>query len=176
MRNMIIILLMFINSGYTFNYSNSFDFVGFLLSPHLKCANDGYKMIKQSGGFINLGINYHFRKSFEKRNYFFIGASINNSFISESAEYQDMESQGSQTESFNHDIYLFGWSGIVGYNFKIINKLSSEFGIKISMTNNKFKELYGYENYIPGLGFMDTASSDTPVFPMIILNLKYEIN
>ncbi|MEN8193092.1 MAG: hypothetical protein ABFS12_09775 [Bacteroidota bacterium] len=165
-----------INSGYTFNYSNSYDLVGFFLSPHSKCANEGYKMTKQSGGFINLGINYNFRKSFQKNNYFFIGASINNSFISEYAEYQDLEIQGSQVEKLDHDIYLFGFSGIVGYNFKIFNKLSSDLGLKISIPNSKFKELYGYENYIPGMGFMDTCNSNNVIFPLIFLNLKYEIN
>ena len=35
-----------LNTGYTLNYANCFDWIGFFLSPHYKCGNDGYSLKK----------------------------------------------------------------------------------------------------------------------------------
>ena len=34
--------------GYTLNYTKAIDFIGFILTPHSKGANDGYDISKQS--------------------------------------------------------------------------------------------------------------------------------
>ena len=162
-----------INTGYTFNYSNSFKLIA-LFGAHNKRLD--YEMIKQSGSFINIGFNYNFRDNYQKKNYFFIGASINNSFIYEYSEYSDVMIPESNIEHLKHHLYIYGFSVIAGYNFKISKKLSSDIDMKMSVPNKKYKELYGYENYIPGMGYKNTQGSNNQIFPMLLLNLNYKIN
>jgi hypothetical protein len=163
-----------INPGYTINYTNSFDFIGFFLSPHYKCGNYGYSMKKQSGGFIKIGLKYNLRSTTEKKNYFFLGAFITNSMIYEKAEYENLEIPNSQVEYLNHKIFIVGLTGAVGYNFRISNKLNSDFEVHMSMPSKKYDDLYGYSNYIPGMGYMETCGNER-IFPMIVLNLKYKL-
>ena len=166
---------MVLNSGFTINYSKTFDVVGFFLSPHAKCGNYGYTMKKQTGGFLKIGMKYNFRNTIEKRNYFFLGVFLTNSLIDEKAEYKNMDIQDSPVENLNHNIYIIGATGSVGYNFKISNRLNSDFGLQISVPSGKFKDLYGYNNYIPGMGYMDTCDAERSIFPMLVLNLKYRL-
>jgi uncharacterized metal-binding protein len=163
-----------LNPGYTMNYANSFDFIGYLLSPHFDCGNNGYSMKKQSGGFIKLGMKYNFRKSFEKRSYFYIGALITNSMIDEKAEFTDFEIQDSQVENLNHQIFIIGLTGTAGYNFRITDQLGADFGAQISAPSKSFRDLYGYSNYIPGMGYMETCGNGI-IFPIMVLNLKYKL-
>ncbi len=161
------------NAGYTLNYSNSCDWIGFFLSPHAKCGNHGYILEKQTGGFIKLGLKYHFRQTIEKRNNFFLGAFITNSLIYEKAKFKNWEIPNSQVEELKHYVYIFGITGAFGYNIKISDKLRLDSGVQISVPSKKFKDLYGYQNYIPGMGYMETCSSERSIFPMLVLNLKY---
>ena len=165
---------MIVNSGYTINYANSFDFIGFFLTPHYKCGNDGYSMKNQSGGFIKIGMKLNFRNSIEKKNYFYLGVFMTNSLISEETEYENWDIPNSQIEDLNHKIFIFGLTGAVGYNFRISNKLSSDFGLHISMPSKNYDDLYGYSNYIPGMGYMETCGNEK-IFPLIVLNLKYKL-
>ena len=126
-----------ISSGYTVNYSKSFDWIGFFLSPHSKCGNYGYSLQKQAGGFAKVGLKYNFRKTLEKTNNFFVGTFITNSFIYEKAEYQNWDIPNSQVEVLNHYIYIFGIAGAIGYNFKITTKFNSDFGVQISVPSRK---------------------------------------
>lgn len=162
-----------INTGYTFNYSNSFKLIA-LFGAHNKLLN--YDMIKQSGRFVNIGFNYNFRNNYQKKNYLYIGASVNNSFIYENAEYREIIIQGSQVENLTHNLYIFGFSTIAGYNFNISDRLSSDIGLKISVPNNKVEEMYGYYNYIPGMGYKNTQGSNNRIFPMLLFNLNYKID
>ena len=166
---------MIFSSGFTINASNNFDLLGFILSPHSKCGNNGFSMQKQSGGFVRIGMKYNFRSTMEKRNYFFIGASLTNSFIYEKAEYSIWDTNITPAQSLSHSVYIIGASGVAGYNFKISNKLSSEFGLQISVPSNKIKDLYGINHYIPGMGFIETCDSKRRVFPIFFLNLKYKL-
>lgn len=165
---------MIVNPGYTINYANSFDFIGFFLTPHYKCGNDGYSMKNQSGGFIKIGMKFNFRNKTEKKNYFYLGAFMTNSLINEKAEYENWDIPNSQVEYLNHKIFIFGLTGAVGYNFRISNKLNSDFGIHISMPSKDYDDLYGYSNYIPGMGYMETCGNEK-IFPLIVLNLKYKL-
>lgn len=162
------------NSGYTINYAKSFDFIGFFLTPHYKCGNNGYSIKKQSGGFIKIGAKYNFRNKIEKKNYFYLGAFLTNSLIYEKAEYENWDIPNTPIEHLSHNVFIFGATAAVGYNFKISNKLSSDFGVNISMPMKNYTNLYGYCNYIPGMGFMETCG-DESVFPMLVLNFKYKI-
>lgn len=166
---------MIISSGFTINAANNFDLLGFFLSPHSKCGNDGYSMQKQSGGFVRIGIKYNLRSNMEKRNYFFIGASLTNSLIYEKAEYSIWDPNINPVQNLSHNAYIIGASGSAGYNFKISNKLSSEFGLQISVPSNKIKDLYGISHYIPGMGFIETCDSKRSIFPIFFLNLKYKL-
>jgi hypothetical protein len=163
-----------INSGYTFNYSKSCDLFGFFLSPHYKAGNDAYSMKNQSGGFLNLGLKYAFRSSLKKDNYFYFGSFISNSLIYERADYDDLEILGNPIVELSHSVFIFGFTAAVGYNFKLSNKLNSDFGVHISVPSKKYTELYGYCNYIPGFGYMETLG-DERLFPMLVLNLKYKL-
>jgi len=165
------------NTGYTFNYSYSFDLPGFFLSPHCKCGNSGYTMKNQSGGFLKAGLKFNLRRTLEKKNYFFVGSFITNSLVYESAEYENWELPDSPAEELNHTVFIVGLTGVVGYNFKLSNKVSSDFGVHISRASNKYKDLYGYKNYIPGMGYYEhTDYAKSNLFPMVVLNLKYTLN
>ena len=164
-----------VNSGYTLNYANSFDFIGFFLTPHYKCGNNGYLIKKQSGGYLKIGLKYNFRKSFAKNNYFFVGGFLSNSRIYENAEYKNWEVPNSQIEELEHTVFVFGLTGLFGYNFKITEKLHSDFGVQISIPSKTYEKLYGYSNYIPGIGYMETCGGER-IFPLIVLNLKYRLN
>lgn len=163
-----------INSGYTINYANSFDFIGYVLSPHYDCGNNGYSMKKQSGGFLKLGMKYNFRKSTEKKSYFYLGALITNSMIYEKAEYNNFEIPDSPFENLNHHIFTIGLTGTAGYNFRISDQFGADFGVQISVPSKSYKDLYGYSNYIPGMGYMETCGNGI-IFPMMVLNLKYAL-
>ena len=164
-----------INSGYTLNYASSFDFVGFFLSPHYKCGNNGYSMKNQSGGYLKIGLKYNLRKSLEKNNYFFLGGFLSNSLIYEKTEYENWELPNSQIEEMKHTVFVFGLTGLLGYNFNISKNLNSDFGVQISIPSKAYENLYGYSNYIPGMGYMETCGS-ARIFPLIVLNLKYRLN
>ena len=132
-------------------------------------------LFRSAGGFAKVGLKYNFRKTLEKTNNFFVGTFITNSFIYEKAEYQNWDIPNSQVEVLNHYIYIFGIAGAIGYNFKITTKFNSDFGVQISVPSRKFKDLYGYNNYVPGMGFMDTCDAEKSIFPMLVLNLKYNL-
>ncbi len=163
-----------LNTGYTLNYASSFDFAGFFLSPHFKCGNNGYSMKNQSGGFLKIGIKYNLRKAIEDNNYFFFGGFITNSLIHEKAEYNNLDVPTSQNEYLNHTVFIWGVNGEIGYNFKISNRLNSDFGVQISLPSKEYTEMYGYRNYIPGMGYMETCGG-AKIFPMLVLNLKYSL-
>lgn len=163
-----------ISSAYTFNYVNAFDFVGYFLSPHAKCGNNGYSLIKQSGGYLRIGMKYNLRKTMEKNNYFFLGASLSNSIVYEKAEYSDMEIQDSPVVLLKHTLSIFGVSALIGYNFKISERFNADCGLQISIPSDAYQKMYGYTNYIPGLGYMETCNSER-IFPQLFLNLKYKL-
>ena len=166
---------MIFNAGYTINYSKSFDYLGFFLSPHYKCGNDGYSMKKQTGGFIKAGLKYNFRSTMEKPNYFFLGGFIAGSVVSERAEYRNMEIQDSPVEALSHTVFIPGLTAATGYHFKISNKLNSDVGVHISFPSKNYRNLFGYSNYIPGMGYMETCANER-IFPLLVWNLKYSLH
>jgi hypothetical protein len=161
-----------LNTGYTFNYDYSIDFIGFLLSPHSKCGNLGYDIINQSGGYLKLGMSYNFRRKFDKNNYFFFGGYLSGSLVYEKSEYTDMVVPNSSTQEQSHSVFLYGLSGFLGYNFKLSEKLNADFGVQISVPSKAYEDLYGSSNFIPGMGYMDTCGGGR-IFPLVFFNLKY---
>jgi hypothetical protein len=164
-----------INAGYTINYANSFDWPGWFLSPHYKCGNNGYSLDNQSGGFFKAGLKYNFRSNPEKKNYFFLGGFLTGSWVFEKTEYRNPEVENSPPVALSHKVFIPGFTAAAGYNFRISGKLTSDAGVHISFPSGKFQDLYGYQNYIPGMGYMETCGNER-IFPMLVFNLKYRLN
>ena len=155
-----------VNTGFTFNYSQSIDYIGWLLTPHFDCGNDGFTMIQQTGAFLKGGMKYNVRKSFDKKHYFFFSAYVCSSWIYEEAD---------KIKRLKHHKFIYGFTGAVGYHIHIYKKISTDIAVNISYTPDKtVKDLYGYQNYIPGMGFMETCGN-TCVFPIIVWSIKYQI-
>lgn len=155
-------------AGYTFDYTKNFDLVGFILSTHYKCGNDGYVMKLQSGGFLRAGIKYNFRKTLEKENFFFVGGYLTGSVIREKAELEDWENPDSPPEKLSQTLFIPGITASLGYQFRISGSLHSAVGIQFSFPSSKYADLYGYTNYISGMGFRETCDCGNVVFfPMV---------
>lgn len=164
-------------AGYTFDYTKNFDLVGFILSPHYKCGNDGYIIKQQSGGFLRAGMKYNLRKTMEKENFFFIGGNLIGSVIREKAEYEGLDIPVSPREKLSQTLFIPGLSASLGYQFRISGRLHSAMGVQLSFPSSKYAHLYGYSNYIPGMGFMETCGSGkTVLFPIVFLNIIYQLS
>lgn len=166
---------MVVNPGYTIHYASPFDFINFIIVPNYKCGNYGYSMKTQTGGFLKLGGKFNLRKELEKKNYFYLGSFLTNSLIHEKTDYENMNEPDSELEYFEHTMFIVGLTAAIGYNFKISNKISSDFGLHLSMPSKNHKDMFGYTNYIPGMGFLETCGGEW-LFPMLVLNLKYKLN
>jgi hypothetical protein len=163
-----------VGAGYTFDYTKNFDLVGFILSPHYKCGNYGYIMKQRTGGFLRAGVKYNFRKSQEKQNFFFVGGYFTGSVISEKAEFDGWDTPVSPPEKLSQTLFIPGMTTSIGYQFIISGRLHSAVGVRFSFPSAKYTELYGYTNYIPGMGFMETCDcGNTVLFPVILLMATY---
>ncbi len=167
-----------VNTGYGFNYNGSNDLSRWLTGM-CKGGNDGYLLEKQSGPYLKLGIKANTRKNFNTKYYFFVGSYIANSFIYEKALSNIYWNIGFPINSANpyrqmtHNLYIFGVTGFGGFSFIIYKKISCDIGLEIGFPSSKYKELYGYENFIPGIG---TKANTAYWFPQLLLNLKYDKN
>jgi hypothetical protein len=160
-------------AGYTFDYTKNFDLVGFFLSPHYKCGNYGYVMKQRSGGFLRAGMKYHFSRTLEKQNFFFVGGFLTGSVIREEAEYEGWDTPVSPPENLSHTLIIPGMTTSIGYQFRISGSLHSAAGVQFSFPSAKYADLYGYTHYIPGMGFRESCGSrNTVLFPMVFLNLN----
>jgi hypothetical protein len=163
-----------VSAGYTFDYTKNFDLIGFFLSPHYKCGNDGYIMKQRTGGFLRTGVKYNFRKTLEKNNFFFVGGYFTGSVISEKAEFEGWDTPVSPPEKLSQTLFIPGITASMGYQFRISGNLYSSVGFQLSIPSAKYADLYGYTNYIPGMGFMETCGSgNTVLFPIIFFNIIY---
>lgn len=162
-----------IDIGYTFNYETNLDFIGNLLTPHTKYY-DGYKITKQSGGYIKIGGHLNLRGDYGKNNFFHIGLFLTNSLVYEKALYlPPFDSRPySYASQLEHNVFLTGISTSFGYEFRLLERLKANLDFQFSFPANKYNDLYSYRNFIPGMGFKDTEGN---WFPMLILNLKYKI-
>jgi hypothetical protein len=66
--------------------------------------------------------------------------------------------------------YIFGIGTRLGYSLKMGEKLQGDLGLQIAFPNNRYKSLFGYQNYIPGMGFKDSYSY---WFPRLFFYIKY---
>jgi hypothetical protein len=162
-----------IDFGYTLNYSKAYDFVGSILTPHSKGANDGYDLTNQAGGYLKLGTFFNFRKDFDRKTFPRIGIFLTNSIIHQRSFYLPVGQSFPPSEEISQTKYIVGISTSLGYEFHISKRLSTNVDFQISFPTGKYKDLYGYRNYIPGMGFKDFEGY---WFPMLGLNLKYKLN
>ena len=163
-----------INPGYTINYISNYDLIGFFLSPHCKCNNRGYSTKNQSGPYLKIGIRYNFRQTETKDNYFFIGGLLNNSFVHEQAIYNNPNTVIEEADRVKHTQFVLGFTSWAGYNFKIKGKLSSDFGLQISIPSKGYNSLYGDQRYIPGFGYMEPYGRKV-IIPLIVFSIKYKL-
>ncbi len=165
-----------IDVGFTPNYKKAIniDYISFFLTPHCDCGNDGYDIDKQTGGYLKIGGYLNFRRIYETQKFMHLGLFLTNSLIFESGLYQlPTDNEPSVIyESIEHTKHILGLSISGGYEFNITQRLKSNFDFQISLPNKTYKDLYGYRNYIPGMGFKDYEGY---WFPMLIWNLKYRL-
>jgi hypothetical protein len=158
--------------GYAFNYEKGFDFIGNMLTPHCDCGNDGYEIEKLTGAYLKVGAFLNLRKSFEKQNFIHIGIFLNNSIVSESGNYRSAGEIEPSVQPVSHTIYVPGLSFSGGYEFSIFKKMKSNIDFQISLPGKNYEDLYGYRNYIPGMGYRDYPKY---WFPMLLWDLKYRL-
>lgn len=155
------------NTGISFNHTYGGDLNWFLV-PHYKCENDGYKIINQSGGFIKAGMRFNFKKERKQKKYLFMVFNAVNSIVYEKAYITSLTFD--TNKSISHWKDIFGAGTTIGYSFKISKRLLSDVGLQISYPFYKENTLYGYQDFIPGIGFKD---SDSMWFPVIVFNITY---
>ncbi|MBK7490162.1 MAG: hypothetical protein IPI37_11910 [Bacteroidales bacterium] len=160
--------------GFTPNYikAQNIDLVGYLLTPHSKGANEGYDIDVQTGGYIKTGGYVNLRYNLEKTSFFHFGLSICNSVIYESGTSQALIWPTPPIQDVEHTKYIFGLNLAFGYEFTLYRKLRTNIDFQISLPNKKYEDLYGYRNYIPGMGYKDFEGY---WFPMLIWNIKYQL-
>jgi len=161
-----------VDIGYAFNYGNSFDFIGNLLTSHCKCNNNGYDIGKRTGAYLKVGTFLNLRRSFEKQNFFHLGLFLNNSMVYESGDYRPEGEIESDIQTVSHTIYVPGFSFSGGYEFSLLKRMKSNIDFQISLPGRNYEDLFGYRNYIPGMGYTDI---DKYWFPMILWNIKYRL-
>jgi hypothetical protein len=158
--------------GYAFNYIKGYDFVGEILTPHCDCGNNGYDIDKITGAYLKLGAYFNLRKSFQKRNYFRAGAFLVNSYMKEEGRLTH-DGSGTVNIPLAHRLYLPGLAASLGYEVALFSRIKTGVDFQIAFPGEKYEDLYGYRNYIPGMGYKDTVEK---WFPMLLWNMKYRLN
>jgi hypothetical protein len=162
--------------GYTINYAKNFDFIGDLLTLHCDCGNNGYELDIISGGYIQLGGLFNFRNNFEKHNYFHIGIFLTNSLVYENGysipPIGETLPPQQPTIPVSHTVFVAGLNFMGGYEFSLSERWKSVIDFQVSLPGKSQNNLYGYRNYIPGMGYRNV---EKPWFPRLICNLKYRL-
>jgi len=116
-------------------------------------------------------VQYNFRNNYEK-NHFYIGLYQTNSYIHEIGQQGNDTGSGIVYENVEHWKYLIGIASNVGYHFRTKKRLQLDFGIQFSKRFNDNGQLYGHENYIPGLGF-NAYNEGNSIYHLIYFNIHY---
>ena len=161
-----------VDVGYAFNYEKSIDIFGNLLTPHCDCGNDGFGIEKRTGAYLKIGAFLNLRKSYEKQNFFHVGLFLNNSVVYESGDYVIIGIGKPIIQPVSQVAFVPGFSFSGGYEFSFSKRLKSNIDFQISLPGKNHKHLYGYSNYIPGMGYRDFEKY---WFPMLLWNVKYRL-
>ena len=150
--------------GYTVNYQNSYDYLGYFISNHCDCY-DYADLDLTNGAFFKAGVLINLRQDFNKVNYFNWGLFLIQSIVHEKGVNLE--------EHYNIDdtFFIFGLSSQFSYNFKITNKLSSNIGFQVSLASKNTRDLNSRTYFVPGMGRNELSTA----FPMIRIDLKYRI-
>ena len=163
-----------VDFGCALGYNKKYDFIGSLLTPHI-ILNDNYLVKSQLGGYAKMGGYLNFRKGYNKFNFFHFGLFITNSIVYEEASYFSPNDTKlfPDEEDIKHFVNILGLNSSIGYDFEINSRLRSNIDFQFSIPSPNYLNLYSYSNFIPGMGFKDT---DKMWFPMLIFNLKYQLD
>ena len=165
-----------IDLGYTINYIKSFDFIGNLLTSHCDCANLGYEMDNISGGYFKFGGYYNLRNDFKKHNYFHLGVFLTSSIVHENGYYTQLIGETLPPHEplvpVSHTVFVPGLNFKGGFVLSLSKKWAMDVDFQVSLPGENYNTLYGYRNYIPGMGYRDVVKA---WYPMLICNLKYRL-
>ena len=157
------------NTGFSFNHTYGGD-INWILVPHYKCEGD-YKIINQSGGFLKAGFRFNFRKLSGKNHYIFSQINIIGSMLFEKVyPLCTGTCPAIWYSGFQHWVFISGAGTTLGYSFQLGKKLFSDLGLQVSYPFYRDGTLYGFRNFIPGIGFKD---SNSKWFPVIVFNINY---
>lgn len=157
-----------VDAGYTLGTYNA-DLIGYLLTSHCKC-DDGYDLDMPSGGYVKLGGYLNLRRDFEKSRFFHLGLFLTNAMVHEQGMYSPPPYQSDF--AVKHTVYISGLSASLGYEFNWGKRLKSGIDYQISFPSDKYKDLYSYERFIPGMGY---SGGGERWFPMLLWNVRYRL-
>lgn len=157
-----------VDAGYALGTYDA-DLISYLLVPHCKC-DDGYDLEMPTGGYVKLGGYLNLRRDFEKSRFFHLGIFVTNSMVHEKGMYSPPPYESDYP--VKHMVYISGLSTSVGYEFNWGKRLKSSIDYQISLPSNKYKDLYSYETFIPGMGYQGDRQR---WYPMLLLNIKYRL-
>ena len=155
-----------VEAGYVLGTYNV-DLISYFLVPHTKCY-DGYDLEMPTGGYVKLGGYLNLRKDFEKSRFFHLGMFVTNAMVYEKGTYSPTPIDAAYDVS--HTVYLPGLSTSLGYEFNMGRRLKSSIDFQMSFPSDKYKDLYSYETFIPGMGYQGDSQR---WYPMLIMNIKY---
>lgn len=152
--------------GYTHNYLLGFDPMYFLIL-HCDCGNDGYNPEIQKGFYLKGGGIWNFRKTFDKKFFFSTGFGSTTSLVYEVADYTN---QFDWLSHQKHYVLILSLNQYFLMNWEI-KKYRLQAGLLVSETFLNGKRLYGYENYVAGIGLRHTILNYAYSIP--VLNVQY---
>lgn len=157
-----------VEMGYTLGAYN-YDLIAWFLSPHCKCS-DGYDLERPTGGYIKLGTYLNLRKDVEIAHFYRLGLFVINSMVHEKGVYSPPPYE--LDYPVEHTVFISGLSTSLGYEFKLGKRLKSNIDFQLSLPANNYKDLYSYQTFIPGMGYLEGGGR---WYPMLIMNLKYRL-
>jgi hypothetical protein len=169
-----------VEAGYTINFAKS----GFNLPDFLSMTsqNSIYHMDTQKGSYLKAGTYFNFRKQMDKANFFHLGLFITASSIYERGYhlsdpdnvryYQAPEEGYVPVSDIEYQKKLIGISTSIGYEFRLLNRVKMAVDYQLSYPLNRQNQLYGFRNFISGMGYNENKSN---FLPLLTLVLKYKL-
>ena len=157
-----------VDVGYSLGAYN-YDLIAWLLSPHGKCY-DGYDLDMPSGGYLKLGTYLNLRNSVEKANFFHLGLFVTSAMVREKGMYSPPPYESDYP--VEHTVFISGLSTSLGYEFKWGKRLKTNIDFQLSVPTNNYRDLYSYQTFIPGMGYLEGGGR---WYPLLIMNLKYRL-
>jgi len=158
-----------IDVGYTIDYVSVHerDWLGKYLTDHNSNMDFPYGCNthnEQSGGYLKLGAYFNARRTYIQASYFRLGLFITNSIV-----YEDHLVGGDMM--ILHTLYIPGVSGSCGYELQISSRFKASLDYQISSSIFK-NDLSTNECFVPGMGLSGKGRN---LYPMVLLNIKYEL-